>query len=347
MKQAPKERISEREGQGAEVSETSRRPEGPFDRIIGNFPPAVENQILLQEKKEWETQEMWKKRFGVYEREKTREERLLINCSLERVKDEVARKYEIAPRFVPDGSIHIIKEGCWGKANPAVIPVREGKIGVGYAGRTFVNISESVARDPVRFLNVLTHELFHMQNFRMYQFVSFLSGEEKKAQISVAPYRSGLQMSTHLGGRKEAKTGKRHIYFEWLDEAVVQVLTDRVVKKILQNPPVFLQKLMDKRAAGETVSPDEDPLHVRLEERLCLGALAEKILEKNKDSFQDTEEVLTVFVKAALTGKALPLARVIEKTFGKDSFKKLGEGKIEEILGLSDAGSRLGLNETN
>ncbi|MEX1063773.1 MAG: hypothetical protein WED06_00350 [Candidatus Paceibacterota bacterium] len=53
---------------------------------------------------------------------------------------------------------------------------------------------------------------------------------------------------------------------------------------------------------------------------------------KNEQDFSSPEEVFKIFVVAALTGKILPVARLIEKTYSKGSFRKLDEastsGKI-------------------
>ena len=60
-------------------------------------------------------------------------------------------------------------------------------------------------------------------------------------------------------------------------------------------------------------------------ERAALKKLIQTLYEKNEDEFESEEEVFNLFAKAAISGRLLPVARLIEKTFGKGSFRELGE----------------------
>ena len=60
-------------------------------------------------------------------------------------------------------------------------------------------------------------------------------------------------------------------------------------------------------------------------ERRILNTLIDKILEKNPDKFQDKEEVFEVFAKGMITGNILPVGRLVERTFGKGTLRKIGE----------------------
>jgi hypothetical protein len=46
--------------------------------------------------------------------------------------------------------------------------------------------------------------------------------------------------------------------------------------------------------------------------------------ERNPGHFTSTEEVFKVFAEAVLSGRLLELARLIDQTFGKGAFRKLG-----------------------
>lgn len=62
-------------------------------------------------------------------------------------------------------------------------------------------------------------------------------------------------------------------------------------------------------------------------ERLQFDELIDKIYEKNREDedFKDREEVFNLFARATMSGRLLTLVRLIEKTFGKGAFRKLGE----------------------
>jgi hypothetical protein len=61
------------------------------------------------------------------------------------------------------------------------------------------------------------------------------------------------------------------------------------------------------------------------EERDNFRDLCEKLYQKNQERFSSAEEVFKFFAQAAMTGKLLPVARLIEATYGKGSFRSVGE----------------------
>ncbi|MCK5080970.1 MAG: hypothetical protein KAQ63_02300 [Candidatus Moranbacteria bacterium] len=60
-------------------------------------------------------------------------------------------------------------------------------------------------------------------------------------------------------------------------------------------------------------------------ERQMLDKLIEKILEKNLNKFKDSEEVFEIFAKGMMTGNILPIGKLIERSFGSGTFRKIGE----------------------
>jgi hypothetical protein len=50
-----------------------------------------------------------------------------------------------------------------------------------------------------------------------------------------------------------------------------------------------------------------------------------KIQQKFPEQFSTQEQVFDVFASAYFSGRLLPVARLIEKTFGSGSFRKIGE----------------------
>jgi len=64
-------------------------------------------------------------------------------------------------------------------------------------------------------------------------------------------------------------------------------------------------------------------------ERRELEALVKDIFERNRKEnggmFESEDEVLNLFGQAVMGGPMLDLARVVENTYGKGSFRRLGE----------------------
>ena len=49
------------------------------------------------------------------------------------------------------------------------------------------------------------------------------------------------------------------------------------------------------------------------------------LYEENKDKFDSYEDLFKLFSAAMFKGDLLPIARLIEDTFGKGTFRKIGE----------------------
>jgi len=63
----------------------------------------------------------------------------------------------------------------------------------------------------------------------------------------------------------------------------------------------------------------------RLRERQKLDELLYRLLQQMPEKFQSKEELFSEFAKANFTGNYLPLARLIEKSMGKGSFRRLAK----------------------
>ncbi len=56
-----------------------------------------------------------------------------------------------------------------------------------------------------------------------------------------------------------------------------------------------------------------------------LHILVGKLFERNLEQFTNQDEVFEEFAKGMMTGNILPVGRLIERTFGKGTFRKIGE----------------------
>lgn len=56
------------------------------------------------------------------------------------------------------------------------------------------------------------------------------------------------------------------------------------------------------------------------------------LYEHNKNNFNNREEILTMFVKNVFTGNMYELGKLVDKTFGKGTLRKIGklDAHIEE-----------------
>ena len=262
--------------------------------------------------------------------EKTQEEIEYI-----RIADEVAliilRNYGIDTDSIPNGKFHALKIEVW----PENIPDSPA---------FFSSFRQSIfykEGTPGLFLiHNLIHEIIHFKSYQAAQITT---------ENSLTDYRVGLTVAT-----RDGKTDQ----FRNLNEAITEDLTyeamqtqefrelaqDKIKEKesLIQafdrqhnldmnkesDPSVFYVEVLE----GEAHAP------IRLDqyeftykkEREGLRILIDKLLEKNKDLFTAPEDVRMLFVKSAFSGDLLEIGRLIEKTFGKGTFRKIAENDSED-----------------
>jgi len=150
-------------------------------------------------------------------------------------------------------------------------------------------------KDIEHFKKILCHELIHSISFNS---LTVKSGDF----IEVFQRRLGLEIVV------EEKNALEN-YFKSLNEALTEILTEK-----------FLVFFNQKRGLKNKNTVDGYK-----KEKELLNTIIEVIFEKNKDKFENKEEIFKVFVKAMIEGRLLEIARLIEKSFEKGFFRKLGE----------------------
>jgi len=188
--------------------------------------------------------------------------------------------------FFPDGGVEELTKGRLAIGSHATV-----------LGEAFVDRRDDLATAITTF-----HELWHTL------------ASHKAIQITTDGeldwYRSGFGI--------KSRDGKKRM-FHHLDEALVGYATKRFVNEVLRNRPDFAQQIEQVEVAGEKVDT------TRQRELGDFLKFLEIIREKNKDDFSDREEILNMFMQAQVTGNLLPVARLVENTFGKGAFRKLSE----------------------
>ena len=139
-------------------------------------------------------------------------------------------------------------------------------------------------------------------------------------------------------------------YFRNLTDAVTQELAKRFYFETVRDNPLFkketatVEKIRegflraaktekDKNRAMEVfqMRPGERPGFLESvpfpykRERDMLNSLLNKLYQKNQDKFKDKEEVFDVFAKSMLDGNLLPVGKLVDRTLGKGTFRKIGE----------------------
>lgn len=226
------------------------------------------------------------------ELEKTQEDLVLIETAEKAVR-EYAAQYgreqfaEITPghiHFLPDEGVHEFTKGRLGVGSHATV-----------LGEVLVD-----RRDDLSTIITLFHELWHtLGSFQAIQITT---------EGTFDAYRSGFSAKTR-DGEKE--------YFHHLDEALVGYMTQKFVYEKLQNDPKFKDEV-------ETASRNNTPIDTTRQRELGdLLTFVDDFVSRNNEQFSTREEAMDMLVRAQVTGNYLPVARLIESTYGKGAFRKL------------------------
>jgi len=263
------------------------------------------------------------KPFEKFEREKTEEELSLVKNIIEKMEDFV-RSYGKEPVKVKPKHIHFLEEESFRKEYPdgaAFYFAPQQTVGVVDSGSHFINALR------------ISHELLHFNSFQSVEI-----DKNSKANFR----RSGL-------GTKV--TGEQEEFFTQINEAMIEELTIRFerqyfdsipqvkpeadfkrkyVEALLERYPETRENTLDlsyfrrrKNEQGKNIL--QFNVYTYEESRHNLRGLINDVFVKNADRFKSTEEVFNLFADAVLNGRLLPLARLLEETYGKGYFRELGD----------------------
>lgn len=303
--------MPEGEPKKGEENQGSERTSGVMK--VGNISTGAEKGILDNIKIEI----FDKQNFDNAEIEKTPEEIEIINGILTNLPAFV-KKYGGIPLPLKPEHVHIIdphklKSGIFEKLN-----------GFYSFELQAVFISGALSRkDNHRFANTLAHELMHFSGFQSINFNS----EDKTLRRRVG----GLSVMIK-------DNDKNSSYFHAINEAVTTELEKRFGEEYFKSIPPLADEEYEKSKAMEDFFSEETinsytntDLTMLCTEEYSYSNEREKLIEilaeirqKDPEQFESQEDVFKIFAEAYFTGKILKLARLIEKTYGKGSFRKLG-----------------------
>jgi hypothetical protein len=209
------------------------------------------------------------------------------------------------------------------------------------------------ARSNTEFADFVGHELTHFKSFGAIQLPL---GEETQ-----------LDYEYRVGFAAKSRDGKQE-FFHMIDEALTEELTIEMIESLKEsNHPLFandaketsqvLAEYGDKLGFSDNLMqayylPDDHPQRDRFrvsgipyaypEERQVLNVLIDKIYDGNTQDFAERDEVFDLFIQGKMQGNLLGIGRVIERTFGKGTFRKLGKvSSSQDIADYRDFVERL------
>lgn len=234
------------------------------------------------------------------EREKSDRDIAIINFANSSVEEFLTRYGKKEIYDIPLNHVHVFDED-------GVEKFAKGQLTVGSHSTTRGSVLADRTKSDVFFATTLFHELCHAKKYNAAQIIS--GNTERRAALK--DYRSGIIITSRDGEQR---------YFENFEEAIEGLLTQRFYEEKIKTSELFKDEV--NRIENEQIKIDTS----RSDELEDLNRIINYIYEQNKTEFKTRDEVTDVFVDASVNGNLFKLARLVEKTFGKGSFRELGKG---------------------
>lgn len=296
-----------------------------IERVVGKVSADEKRDILQGIESQFSDQ--YFEKLEDKEREKTPTEIEIINFA-NQCTNEIRNKYGLPDFNIPEKNIHVIKKEKW---------PRENNDALYNSMMQAVALKENSAN--IVFMKKVVHEMLHFKSYNALQV--------KDDDSEIDEYRSGLTVKTRQG---------ENMYFRNLNEAVTEELTKNIFRKIANNPLFtkeiiktveIMRKYPDAKTNKGEYLFDDDTFYAKMDtkedeistesftkekERKILDTLIDKLFERNKEVFKKREDIFEMFAKAMMTGNILSIGKLIDRTFGKGVFRKIGEldEEIEE-----------------
>jgi hypothetical protein len=307
--------------------------EGNIERAVGKVSDAEKERILHGRNESFNNQRFEDLRHK--ERPKTPTEFDLITLANE-VTNALRHADGLGDFEVPPSNIHVIREEDW----------PEGHKGDAFYDSECQAIAVREQDANMIFFKKIVHEMIHFKSYNAVQVTSAANPE-------VSEYRVGLVIHARDG---------RAQYFNNLNEAVTEEITKEILATVehplldgnvaqtekvrSQYPhatdatgkPFFDDDTFYARTAGETTLKNRVGRVFGKEcsralagegfgyrrERDILRLLIQKLFRRNS-RFKDVSEIHDLFRRGMMTGDILPLGRLIDRTFGIGTLRRIGE----------------------
>lgn len=324
----------------------------PFNNVVGGNQ---ENRDGVKENWKKESDEFLKRtefRYAGFEKILTREKILEIE-KIEQTVDGVAQFYGATKKILP--KIVILEPG-------SVFKITQGEFRSGVCSPYMRRIMVDYRESKLDFATTLAHEMFHMSEYTSLIFsqetkdtelhragvsifgkdgktVYFADIEEALIAEAVQTFfneylRKNTQFTEEIKKTDFVKNwlGKFYDYAgvpkekqnEFLDSIYSFPDVDDLIERLNGNDnEEFKFGFLDGYIKA-MLENDDVVIRERMDERKKLDSLVDMILNSPENEYKSRKEIINVFMRANFSGKLLPLARMIEKSLGKGSFRSVG-----------------------
>ncbi len=323
-----------------------------FERIIGTKSATEKKEVRKTLQQKLSRKEAKFKPFELIPTERDKEIIKIVSS----ITDKLISFYGGKINHLPLNRLHIVKPGT-------VKKVTEGKFSKGLQSPIKQAVIVEKESSELQFSAILSHELLHLKSYKSAQIdkngdlipyrsglqsfsrkgdiIYFNSLEEAIVattnQIAFAEIKTRPIFKDEISEIEGIKNWLRDFYTknnptdkEALEETIFEIIFIPESNKLLN----FLQNSneSDEYKIGYLqgyldIAKEIDNLVFaeREEERKKFYDLINDIIEKSNGEFKEWNEVFDIFAKANFSGNLMPLARLVEKTLGKGSFRKIAK----------------------
>lgn len=314
---------------------------GPNFKVVGRVEKSDEELIMSEMKSKLydghllNLSDQKREEFLKNEIPKTSEEIEFVRMANEET-NRIMERLGVAPYDIPEKNVHILKNDFYGefvKDNPHFLATVEPNL------QAILCQEEEMQAGRLRAAIMIFHEFIHMKSYLAYDTKVEIDEEKKIRKIRTHKYREGVSVGSPI---KKNDEGNTHHHFWGLNEAITARQEKIYLGKLLNTPQfskervhLFSKEALEakniiKEQAGTVV---EDIYAINLEanrftgigyknERRILDYVCQEIA---RDTNRTEDEIHEEFLRSHFTGNILPIARLVESSFGKGSFRELGE----------------------
>ena len=266
---------------------------------------------------------------------KSPEELALISLANQET-NKLRAEFGLEPYEIPPENYHIVPDELYKKAHPD----GNGNAVCLFNRQALLFKASRFRNNNFYFGSVAFHETLHIKGY-------FSLEVEKHGEKTIeTSYRTGISVAS---SQKKNSIGEHHSHFDGLHEGIVSEQQRRFNETMLNTS--MMQKEKDRLGSDHAQEikrvisdrrgiPIEDIMWVGNnqneyetlgypKQREVLLCICREISRIYPDEYPIPNDVYREFLRAHLTGKLLTIARLVNKTFGEDSFRLLGDMKTD------------------